>query len=631
MRETRFIEQNQDKWAKFEKNLKSGRSNPDELSRQFVEITDDLSYSRTFYPNRSVRVYLNNIAQKVFYSVYKNQKSRLFRFFNFWKEDIPQVIYESRRSFWLALAVFLFAAFIGVFSSYMDPEFVRVVLGDTYVDNTIRNIQMGRPMAVYQNPNQAEMFMGIFINNIIVSVLAFILGLFFGIGSLFILLRNGITLGAFQYMFLERGVYMDSIFTIWMHGSIEIPCIIIASAAGITLGSGLVFPKTYTRMQSLQLSARRALMIMLAVIPLLLYAAFIETFVTRFTDTSYIARGVVIFGSLSFVVGYFIIYPILKAKRGFTSFVRNVNLPPTQKSSLEFRKIKHSGQIFSDAFIFYRKNIKTAGIISLVLAIIYTTVILTIGTHYNFRTVTMGDMMSSPKELIEAIGNIVENTVTNVMQLLFHHDIGVAWWLNYLISGVMAYLMMFWIERVANKSKDLKRGLAYYINTALTTIVVLAIIHLCTTTDIGWIFITAIFLFPVLMLWMATVFNEHANIVEGLGKTFSLLGGNWLVMMGGYLVMMMMCLVFMFMATAPLSGLYFGFIVSAFPITDVELFRQGFYIFIYAYMICFLFPLVFSVMGIGYFSFKETREATDLFEHIPTIGVRKKSYGMDRE
>jgi hypothetical protein len=48
-------------------------------------------------------------------------------------------------------------------------------------------------------------------------------------------------------------------------------------------------------------------------------------------------------------------------------------------------------------------------------------------------------------------------------------------------------------------------------------------------------------------------------------------------------------------------------------------------------MLCFLFPLVFVVMGIGFFSFKETKEATDLFEQIPNIGVRKISYGMEKE
>ena len=74
MRERKFIEQNKQKWREFERTLESNRKDPDKLSNLFVQITDDLSYSRTFYPNRSVRVYLNNLAQKVFYSIYKNIK-----------------------------------------------------------------------------------------------------------------------------------------------------------------------------------------------------------------------------------------------------------------------------------------------------------------------------------------------------------------------------------------------------------------------------------------------------------------------------------------------------------------------------------------------------------------------------
>lgn len=85
------------------------------------------------------------------------------------------------------------------------------------------------------------------------------------------------------------------------------------------------------------------------------------------------------------------------------------------------------------------------------------------------------------------------------------------------------------------------------------------------------------------------------------------------------------------MVTAPIAGFYLGVLVNALPVADLELIRQGFYIFLYSYMLCFLFPLVFVVMGIGFFSFKETKEATDLFEQIPDIGVRKISYGMEKE
>ena len=72
MRETHFIKQNKDKWKEFERILEFKEKDPDKLNDLFVQITDDLSYSRTYYPNRSVRVYLNNLAQQIFYSIYKN-------------------------------------------------------------------------------------------------------------------------------------------------------------------------------------------------------------------------------------------------------------------------------------------------------------------------------------------------------------------------------------------------------------------------------------------------------------------------------------------------------------------------------------------------------------------------------
>ena len=54
MRETQFIKQNQEKWSEFEQTLRGEAKDADRLRDLFVQITDDLSYSRTFYPNRSV-------------------------------------------------------------------------------------------------------------------------------------------------------------------------------------------------------------------------------------------------------------------------------------------------------------------------------------------------------------------------------------------------------------------------------------------------------------------------------------------------------------------------------------------------------------------------------------------------
>jgi len=43
MRETRFIEQNQEKWSDFEEMLRQNHRDPERLNDLFVQITDDLS------------------------------------------------------------------------------------------------------------------------------------------------------------------------------------------------------------------------------------------------------------------------------------------------------------------------------------------------------------------------------------------------------------------------------------------------------------------------------------------------------------------------------------------------------------------------------------------------------------
>ena len=54
MKESDFINQNKAKWLEVEKNLTKAEVSPSDTSKLFVQVTDDLSYARTFYKNRSV-------------------------------------------------------------------------------------------------------------------------------------------------------------------------------------------------------------------------------------------------------------------------------------------------------------------------------------------------------------------------------------------------------------------------------------------------------------------------------------------------------------------------------------------------------------------------------------------------
>ena len=311
MREVTFLKKNAEKWKEVESFLSSKEKvNPDKLADLFIELTDDLSYSRTFYPGSKTTQYLNSITLKVHQSIYKSKKERKERFIHFWKYEAPLLFYKHRKEIFISFAIFFLSMLIGVVSSAGDSGFVRLILGDSYVNMTLENIDKGDPMAVYKKMNGVDMFLGITFNNIRVSFFAFMMGLLISFGTGWILLSNGIMLGAFQYFFHIYGLLFESVLVIWIHGTLEISAIIIAGAAGITLGNSILFPGTYSRSQSFIIGAKEGLKIIVSLIPIFITAGFLESFVTRHTSLPVYISLTIILGSLSFVVWYFVIYPI---------------------------------------------------------------------------------------------------------------------------------------------------------------------------------------------------------------------------------------------------------------------------------------------------------------------------------
>ncbi|HET7179648.1 MAG TPA: stage II sporulation protein M [Chryseosolibacter sp.] len=355
MKETRFIAQNKEKWQESENLLENSERDPEKLSSLFTQVIDDLSYSRTYYPNRSVRVYLNKIARQYFSIIYSHHRSRRNAFRHFWLNELPQIVYQSRKPLIISAIVFAVAVGIGVFSSMNDPQFASAILGERYVEMTKANIEKGDPMAVYKEGHQVHMLLGITFNNLMVAFRTFVFGIFLSIGTVAILLYNGIMVGCFQYFFVERGLLAESALTIWLHGTLEISSIILAGGAGLTLGSGLLFPGTYSRLQAFQITATRALKLMLGVTPIIVLAAIIESFLTRYTDVPDAVRLILILLSGSFIVGYFIVFPWLKSRRGFDQPLQEIKLPPDVEQPVSIGRIKNNAEILKDTFVWYKK------------------------------------------------------------------------------------------------------------------------------------------------------------------------------------------------------------------------------------------------------------------------------------
>jgi uncharacterized membrane protein SpoIIM required for sporulation len=189
------------------------------------------------------------------------------------------------------------------------------------------NIAKGDPFGVYKDDNLFTMFVYIAMNNTFVALLMVIGGVGFGIWTTVSVWQNDIMLGAFQYMFFKNNLGWQSILVIWIHGTLEILSFIIAATAGYIITQSIIFPGTFSRKQSFITGIKDAMKIMIVLIPLFVIASFLETYVTHLMSQSFdkdknfglpVWAGVLILaGSLSFLIWYFVILPIRLHKKGY--------------------------------------------------------------------------------------------------------------------------------------------------------------------------------------------------------------------------------------------------------------------------------------------------------------------------
>jgi len=291
----------------------------DEMAKDFTQLVDDLAYAKTFYRTSKVTQFLNSQSAKIYLDIYKNRKEESNRLVKFWKYDLPLTIRKHHRVILFTFIIFCVFFAVGFFSSSHDESFVREVLGDDYVSMTEKNIEEGNPFGVYKSGNSFWMWIGIMINNIMVSLTYFVKGIFLGVLSVTSMVLEAMRLGAFEQFFFGKGVGLQSVLIVSIHGVLKIFSIIVSSAAGVVMGTSYLFPGTMTRLKAFKRGTKDGVKIVIGLIPFFAIAAFFEGFVTRHSEMPKWLSGFLLLTSVSFILWYFVIYPIRLQKYYFTS------------------------------------------------------------------------------------------------------------------------------------------------------------------------------------------------------------------------------------------------------------------------------------------------------------------------
>ena len=121
MKEVAFIRQNKSKWLEFEQSLASNQSrNPDEMASLYIHLLNDLSFAQTYYPKSKTTDYLNFLVSQIYRKIYKTKRLEKNRFREFFKTDVPLLMYKYRKTMWFAFVMFLFFAVLGAVSAKYD-------------------------------------------------------------------------------------------------------------------------------------------------------------------------------------------------------------------------------------------------------------------------------------------------------------------------------------------------------------------------------------------------------------------------------------------------------------------------------------------------------------------------------
>ena len=310
MTEPAFVRLNQEKWQRYQEEASlSGPLKTDTLIANYQDVMADCAYAQSQFPGSRVSTYLNQLSTTYYKAIYDKRRLDWRRPLRFFFHDVPLEVAAYRKTINITCLIFCLLVAAGCISGIQDEENIVKTLGSGYVEMTLRNIKQGKPTDVYSHGSETSSFLSIVWNNLRVDLNTYAYGIVPILGPLYIMKVNGIMLGQFQTLFFLKGVGLQSMTAIWIHGTLEMGACVMACAAAMIFGLGWVFPGTRSRRQALMDSAKSSIRIFVSVLPLTFTAAIFEGFTTRHTEYPLTIKLGIIFGSLLLLVYYYGILP----------------------------------------------------------------------------------------------------------------------------------------------------------------------------------------------------------------------------------------------------------------------------------------------------------------------------------
>ncbi len=261
----------------------------------------DLSIARRILPGSRVTRALEASYAKLHAIIYRKPHDWRARLRTLFREEIPDVVHELRGAIqWIGL-LFALSAGAGWWLVASYPELISLLASE----EMINGVEGGRlwTEGLFNVVPSSVLSARILTNNIIVSLTAFVVGIFFGLGTFYIIAMNGLMLGGIFAFTHQHGMAGELLKFVTAHGVVELSVVCIAGAAGVMLGESLIRPTHATRRESFQHATARTSRLLLLCALLLIGCGFIEGYLSPNPDFPMLNRVVVGFGYAIVMIG----------------------------------------------------------------------------------------------------------------------------------------------------------------------------------------------------------------------------------------------------------------------------------------------------------------------------------------